>query len=296
VRGAALALAVIAACYSPSLPAGEPCVTDESCPIGQLCAGGRCSETGQPPHDAGCAPVSDPQVADEDGDHLADSCDPCPVIAGGATVDTDGDGLPDVCDPNLGAPSHPADSAWLFDGFRTQPAWAASGGWVEASDHNSLQVTAPGAITDDEREIILPLSRSGRAFDDFRVSASIRVSATIGTFGPEIGLQILDELTTESVNCTISQDFGDVTARFFGVNDDGALDAGGPFAWKENTDYTLELVRHGTSYLCRVTGSANDPTPATGTSPVTARSGNAVRIWAFGMTASINWVYVVGSP
>lgn len=290
-----------AACYSPpALPAGAPCATDDQCPLEQSCILGRCSNGDTPPPDgnSGACMTNDPQVADEDGDHLPDSCDPCPLLAGNAAADADQDGVPDACDPDLSASTtHKSDSIWLIEGFRSQPQWAVGAGITLGGDRSSLQIVAPGSEMDLERELVIPLARPDRTvFDDFRASLRFRISAAVGNAGPEMGFEILDEESTNSVSCMVVQDFGDASQRFLYMWDDGPLDVGDLFAWKENTDYTLDLERHGAIYTCRLSGGTSEPTPRVGSSTVVPRSGAAVRIMAFGVTAAVNWVYVAGSP
>jgi hypothetical protein len=85
---------------------------DGGCPLCQACALG-------PPHD-------------EDGDHLADACDPCPIAPPGAsaTEDADGDGIAIACDASNDAPSHQ-----LFDPFsEPNQAWYEIGAWTVTHD------------------------------------------------------------------------------------------------------------------------------------------------------------------
>lgn len=105
---------LLAACYAPTVPGGVPC--SAACPGTQVCIDQVCREAGYV-HDA--APDDVPPAPcpggthDEDGDLLADACDPCPHLAG-TDVDADHDGVGDACDPE---PAMPRQRWRMFDPF-----------------------------------------------------------------------------------------------------------------------------------------------------------------------------------
>ena len=68
-------------------------------------------------------------ASDEDGDGIADTCDPCPQFDGMGTVERDGDsdGVGDRCDL---APDLPATCrSRFFYGFDTSTGWTDTAGW-----------------------------------------------------------------------------------------------------------------------------------------------------------------------
>jgi hypothetical protein len=94
---------------------------DGGCPMCEACAKG-------PAHD-------------EDGDLIADACDPC-AIDPGVTIDVDMDGVGDTCDASIDRPSHQ-----LFDPFSTlNQEWYQIGTGSWTIFHDSLHIS-PGAIT-----------------------------------------------------------------------------------------------------------------------------------------------------
>src|SRR3954468_6976851 len=75
---------------------------------------------------------SQTELGNEDGDALADGCDPCPIDPEDVPVDTDQDGVPDVCDPD---PAVGGDAIVMFDGFTRDVGWTTlSGTWTFDGD------------------------------------------------------------------------------------------------------------------------------------------------------------------
>lgn len=238
-----------------------------------------------------CPQVGNADQANEDGDPLGDACDRCPHLSDDA-ADRDGDGIGDACDPD---PATNADTLWLFEGFRLGlPAWPGSIRWAPVGDGDQLRVTAPGGINDNAEYLVFPLTSVGRTvFDNFSVTIAIVIEQTVGNDFPEIGLGVYDENADRSVHCTLFQIGGQASARHFGVSDDIDLNNTQSFAWQTGAAYTVTVMRRGSSYSCNLTGPGG-PLSRAGTSPLVPRSGAAIEIWAFGVTARLDWVHIVG--
>jgi hypothetical protein len=238
--------------------------------------------------DAGSC-VKDPSTPhDEDGDQLDDACDPCPLIPDQASLDRDSDGIPDACDVDVaGAP----DRVWLFHGFADQPTWANS---PSAGDHDRLRITAPGGDDDESTELVLPLSSAGRVFNSFRVSISISVESLVTSAEVvALGLRVAGGRADDSLFCTIYQDLRPREDPSFGMEDTfGFYDVVG-YPWVAGAQYTIALERHDDVYTCQVDGPAG-PARRVLTSQVTPATGAAVSITAFAVTATLDWVYVLG--
>jgi len=230
------------------------------------------------------------QTANEDADGFGDACDLCPQLAGSVTTDGDGDRIGDACDPNPGAP----DSVWMFESFhKGQPAWAGSTQWAPIADQ--LRVTALGDIGGNNEYLIVPLTSLGRTFDNVSITVPVLAEQMTGSSGDHaMGVQIYDENQDKSLYCDLYQSNGGANSVLV-LADDNVLDNEPPFTWTANVRYTLKLVRRGSSYTCSVNGPSGTPVATTtGMSTVVPRSGAAVEIWAFGVTAQFASVFVVG--
>jgi Thrombospondin type 3 repeat len=238
-----------------------------------------------------CPDTKNADQANEDGDKFGDACDFCPQLAETTQVDTDGDGIGDACDPN------PArDSVWLFEGFhKGQPAWAGSQHWMAVGDQ--IRVTAAGNNDNDGDYLILPLTSNGRVFDNFSITVSVLVEQETGSSGDhDIGISIYDETADKSMWCEIYQQGATTTGNVLDIGDDpnNNFDKSVPFAWTNNTTYRLNLVRRGSTYTCTVVGPGNAMQTASGTSSIVPRSGAAVEIYGYGITAQFSSVQVIG--
>jgi hypothetical protein len=245
---------------------------------------------GVPDTSDNCPDVANPdQTANEDGDRFGDVCDLCPQLPDNAPTDGDRDGIGDACDPNPAA----ADKVWLFEGFhKGLPAWPGSTNWSPTSDQ--IRVTAGGNATDPGEYLILPLTSTGRTFDNFSITVSILVEQVMGSRGDhDIGISIFDETTNQGLWCEMYQQGTLPTKNIVDLGDDNTLGTSAPFAWVNNTTYRLSLVRRGSSYTCSVVGPIGTQTVSL-TSQIVPRSGAAVTIEAFGVTGRFASVFVAG--
>jgi len=311
VRGFLVSLLLIAACYEPVVPSAVPCSPNGDCPDGQTCTAGKCVfETGTimpdapvvPPtsdrdHDGvldavdNCPDVANAdQTANEDGDRFGDVCDPCPQLTDTAVVDSDHDGIGDACDPNPMAP----DKVWLFEGFhKGLPAWARSPNWAAVGD--KLRVTASGNTNDISEYFIPPLTSPSGTFDNFSVTVPILVEQMMGNNGDHsIGVEVYDETAQKGVDCFLDQNPAGANSILWLVDDfTNGVNKKVAFAWSNNVEYRITMARHGSTYTCNVVGPGGTQSTQ-GTSAVLPRSSAAVDIWAFGMTAQVGSVFIVG--
>jgi Thrombospondin type 3 repeat len=303
MRAGLLCWVLAAGCYAPTAPANSPCSPMGDCPDGQFCMTGRCvTMSATLPPDApivgvmdrdgdgvpdavdNCPDVKNADQANEDGDARGDACDLCPHLFEATVADADKDGVGDACDPNPGSP----DTMWMFEGFhKGMPAWPGSTNWVAGAD--LLRVTAAGVTNGPDEYLTLPLVGTGRTYNNFSVSVSVLIESTMGSTDHSMGIDIYDATTMKFIDCGI-----DLTGSpFLFLSDNISLNKTPAFAVAANTRYALTVTRHGTTYTCNVVGPAGSQT-ATGTSNVTPRAGDAVQIWAFGVTGQYHSVFVAG--
>jgi hypothetical protein len=309
-------LSFVVGCYSPTPPAGAPCSPLGTCPDGLVCtAAGRCalSSDGELPPDGppmmmpddrdgdgvpdevdNCRGVENADQADEDGDKIGDECDGCPQIADQAQPDVDGDHIADVCDPNPAA----ADSRWRFEGFHSGelPVWGKTLGWIPLPD--ALLVTASGNDDDIDESLTVPIVRAGRSLDKLSIAITVLVTQTVGSAGVHnVWISHYDQNLERAVYCQLRQQANG--ARFViqeEWNDNAMMPsshAEAAYAWTNGASYRLTLVRQAKNYACTATGPEGTKSVST-TSDVAPNS--EPHIGAFGVTAQVGSVFVVGSP
>jgi hypothetical protein len=318
MRSSLLWVAVISACYAPSLPEDVPCAESLACPDGQTCdlsrmtcssSPGRGVDAGtdapvvvvDPPegdrdHDGvvdskdNCPDIANPDQANEDGDKFGDACDPCPAFAHDVPSDPDGDGVSDECDPN---PTTPGDTIELFEGFHNglPSTWMRSTNWTAVGD------SVRGVAADSTNEyLVLPTTN----LDKLTASASFTVEAVGSGINDSHDVDIAIPANLASlagVNCELQQ--GEPSgARSVKLRDDFTkLDlANTALNWSLNTAYALSYTRRGSNLSCieRDAGGGSLATPP-GTSTSTATSARAI-VRLYGVTSRVNWVMVVRSP
>lgn len=235
-----------------------------------------------------CPNTVNPDQGNEDKDSFGDACDLCPQFSDSPAVDTDQDGIGDACDPNPAV----KDTVWLFEGFHKGQPWQGSSNWAPVGDQ--IQATARGNNGDLNEYLIVPLTRTGRVFDNFGIMSSIQVQQMTGNSNShEIGVDVYDSKQNKDVFCELYQDNqGGLLILSDGTQT--GLNKTTNFSWSLNTTYNLKMVRKGQAYTCSVINSTATLASVTGNSNVVPQDGIATEIWAWGVTAQFASVFVVG--
>jgi hypothetical protein len=304
VRGSLIGVIVIAGCYQPSFPTGAPCTVTDECPGGQMCVGGICGglatdaapsildrdRDGIADDRDSCPDAPNLDQANDDGDPFGDACDPCPQVADGAGTDGDGDRIGDLCDPNPGV----QDTVWLYEGFFSGalPPWSRSLRWTVVGDQ--LRVMATGDTGSDSEYLFTPFTAATPP-DNFSVTVIALAEQMTGTSGDhELGIDILNA-DDRAVYCWLAQSAGGANPTLRITDDLGRLAKSAPFAWTTKAEYRFTMTRHGSTYTCTVVGPEGTQT-VSGTSTVAPVTGDAVDLWAYGVTALVDSVQIIGAP
>jgi hypothetical protein len=297
VRGCLPGLILLAACYAPAVPTGVKCSPKGECPMGQTCDAEICVIGGPvtPPDQDGdgladskdnCPAVANADQVNEDGDMFGDACDPCPQLVDVAVVDADGDQIGDACDPNAGT----RDALWLFEGFHNGvPPWAAGASWTAVDD--KVRVTAAGRPSPNDESIVPPLTHDGRTtFDNYAVTLSVVVDQLSTGTEHEIVIRMTDDTDKANIDCQLAELDGD---HILWLVDDNILNQRRAVPWTSGAEYTLRMVRHGATYTCDLAGPGG-PASVMGPSTVVPRNGASTNIRAYGLTAQLGWISIVG--
>jgi Thrombospondin type 3 repeat len=151
----AVGIALLAGCFSPVIPEGNPCAPNDLCPDGLFCVRSVCvSDPDEPPSDLpgggsdgilnakdNCPNAANVNQHDEDRDTVGDVCDNCPQLANQDQKNADGDGVGDACDPRPVTAGDRIDFFFAFNG--PLPAdLTTTGTWVANPDRDSYRQTS----------------------------------------------------------------------------------------------------------------------------------------------------------
>ncbi len=320
MRVATTAVLMLAACYSPSPPAGAACALGDLCPAGLTCSAGVCVASGSPVVDApshadapmidsraidaraidapgdrdgdgvpdavdNCPDTPNPGQENEDGDKFGDACDPCPPFADDNPPDTDGDGVADACDPH---PTTPGDKITLFEGFHhgIPASWNVVGTWTGSNDDAVVTGTGTSYLTTNTA-----LAGDGQLVAGITPTA---IGSSANSF-IQVSLNA-DPSTHQAINCNFDQLNGTRAVVFYDDYNGGGL-AGTDFVWSLNQAYAFEIQRGSDgTYACAYPAiGSGTSAPTTGGTPQ-AVAETATAISAGDVSARVAWVMLISSP
>jgi len=274
MRALVIGLGALAACYSPRLPAGASCTTDQECPLEQRCVidscaygdgtpapgsdGGPMNGGGLPPDAAGPCSIVPGGSHDEDGDGANDALDPCPPVRESVSRDTDVDGVSDRCD----RAGTQADQILWFEDFQCgvpQTGWSSfnvvgdrSAVTLRAGSQGaSAALRASDPVPDHAMgAVVMALSKSDELNQYIEVSLAPPSAQRFITclLDPTIDVLTLTEVLADGTVRTLRE--ADVA-----VDPDG--------------DQMIRLARDGTTYRCDLIDSLGNTSTISG---VAARS------------------------
>jgi hypothetical protein len=127
--------------------------------------------------------------------------------------------------------------------------------------------------------------------DNVSITTSVLIEAMTGNDN-EIGIEFFDGFP--AVDCELDKDPRHSNGVLWLVDDDN-LDQSMPLPWAPGTEYRLTMTRTGTSYTCSAVSKDGKTTvTVTGTSAIVVPT--AVDLWAYGVTAQLGSVQVIGAP
>lgn len=118
---------------------------------------------------------NDLRIGNEDGDALADGCDPCPADPIGVQSDTDEDGVGDACDPDGQSPSEIVE----FDGFSEPLAWVPQPASTWSFVNGAYEITNPAGATTE-----LPIRLATRPLVDVLFATTGTIAGVYMEVGP----------------------------------------------------------------------------------------------------------------
>jgi Thrombospondin type 3 repeat len=323
MRALAAIVLVMAGCFSPTAPEGQPCAPNQQCPDGLSCINAVCISgdgSNSPMPDSG--PVGDgpitsndsdgdgvlnaadncPMVAnatqhDEDKDARGDACDNCPHVLNPDQANTDADGVGNLCDPN---PATAGDSIKLFLPF-DQPTLPAgvltlAGTWSHGADKDSYQQTTTDENAPDTRLII----------DGVRDGFTVETSGKVVAVNDNVGIW-LATIVGESGNDLHGCAYEDIIDgpggnEFYGAflfwtanNNPGSINGPRPQRRLQGNN-TFKLSVQADSVANRLACIHEDPrgrytnTNANATQLVPGR----VNIEAWGIGFALNYIVIIG--
>lgn len=312
-------IGLVSACFDPHPPTGAPCSPSSPCPISQQCVIDQCVGPDRGPIDAGvsdtplvdaaidamstamdrdgdgvandqdnCPDLANADQGDEDGDHVGDACDPCPIDT--STADPDGDGVAGSCDPH---PNTAGDKIVLFDGFHhaLPKSWTLVGSAEQTGDDMVLT-----AMAGNHANAVPPLD----AFTNGMIMAGLTVTSLVPNVDSAIAVSLpYDPNTDDGMFCELDQSMGTTPSdRFVSLYE--ALPADTfrgtrMFMWGLATEYRISLVKSGSNYACAFAFAGGATQTTSGTSAKTVALPKA-SIGAYGAAAKAAWILVVSSP
>jgi hypothetical protein len=324
-----LLVAMLAACYGPTPPAGAPCApaaAGSRCPSGLTCVvqgGQELCLVGDAPADAKAttddappdgqltdAAIDAPKGnGDADGDGVRDVDDNCPTIANADQGNEDGDAWGDACDlcPPLAEsarvdtdgdgvgdacdpnPTTAGDALVLFEGFHHGLPQAWAMTGTWTADADSVVVTS---ATDLVSVLNVPAPGLGL---HYALSTAATATAILGTGWRSMGLVLDDGGSSRAMACGALIDNGTSNSfvALFRPNITSHI-ADAPLTWSVGQRLVFEQQKLAApTYQCRMVDPVGNLTVINGAYDLLARP---IGLRTRSVSARYDWVMLISSP